>query len=343
MKIAIVSTNRTFGKGQDLSTANFKSDAAYKEYLSAQGWGACEALIVSYARAWHRQGHQVKIITNPIMGAGEIVNFQPDFGFVIHTAELFHGFPPSTKCIVYQSHRECLLTPNAWDDNCKQAHHRVATAMATDPRIIVAALSPEIKEMYCKIWPQYKDRVIVQDNPIDVDCFKHIPSGEPRKFSENGLFVAQIGPRKNQAAYAHIDNIHFVGPPFAGGFQNFPFERLIAANRYHGAWSRKQILNNYCEYGCGCLFSKLEADVMVVKEAMAAGLAFVGNGPSLNCNVRHLPWIFNVDGKEHQIRATIQMASKATNAMSNEIRKWAEDNLDTMVKSKQLLKKVGME
>jgi hypothetical protein len=107
-------------------------------------------------------------------------------------------------------------------------------------------------------------------NGIDSKMF--IFNENPSKFNKT-IYLGQITDRKNQAKYQFIDNIDFVG--------NISDERFNSKlDNYKGQWSREQVYSNLTEYANLLLLSNGEADPLVVKEALIAGLGLVLNKSS---------------------------------------------------------------
>jgi hypothetical protein len=94
----------------------------------------------------------------------------------------------------------------------------------------------------------------------------------PSKFNKT-IYLGKITNRKNQAKYQFIDNIDFVG--------NISDERFNSKlDNYKGEWSREEVYSNLTEYANLLLLSNGEADPLVVKEALIAGLGVVLNKSS---------------------------------------------------------------
>jgi len=87
------------------------------------------------------------------------------------------------------------------------------------------------------------------------------------------IYLGQIHERKNQAKYQFIDDIEFVGNIVDTRFNT-------NADNYKGHMTRDEIHNNLTDYGNLLLLSNGEADPLVVKEALIAGLGVVINKSS---------------------------------------------------------------
>jgi len=85
--------------------------------------------------------------------------------------------------------------------------------------------------------------------------------------------LGKIDKRKNQAKYQGITDIDFVG-----GCHDNLFDKTNP--NYLGEWSRDQIHEHLTDYSNMVLLSSGEADPLVVKEGLIAGLGVVVNRSS---------------------------------------------------------------
>jgi len=88
--------------------------------------------------------------------------------------------------------------------------------------------------------------------------------------------LGKITSRKNQAKYQSLTGVDFVGD-----WEDVRFNR--DCENYLGAWTREQVYQNLTEYTNLLLISEGEADPLVVKEALVAGLGVVLNRGSSAC------------------------------------------------------------
>ena len=80
--------------------------------------------------------------------------------------------------------------------------------------------------------------------------------------------MAKIEQRKGQYKYQHIPNIDFVG-----NYQDSSF--ITQSPHYLGEWNKETLYEKMTDYGNLILLSEGEADPLVVKEALMAGLGVV--------------------------------------------------------------------
>ena len=97
------------------------------------------------------------------------------------------------------------------------------------------------------------------------DLFKY---SENPMFPNKSIYLAKIEFRKRQYKYQNIPNIDFVG-----NLSNSPFNSTNP--NYLGEWDKPKLYENMTEYANLILLSEGEADPLVVKEALIAGLGVV--------------------------------------------------------------------
>jgi len=145
-------------------------------------------------------------------------------------------------------------------------------------------------------------------------------SNRKQKGNKKSLVIGKIESRKNQAQIQHhFGNdleIDFVGPISDSHFISNDFGKT----RYLGTWSREDVVKKMTDYSSLILFSAFEGDVLVVKEALAAGCSvFVSEEASLNLD-RSKPFIKilqNNDSKESIIETVKQLNEENEKYRSN--------------------------
>ena len=95
----------------------------------------------------------------------------------------------------------------------------------------------------------------------------------PLPIYKKTLYVGKITPRKNQAKYHSISSIEFVGGCIDTDFNQ-------QSIYYWGEWPREKIQDSLTKYANLLLISEGEADPLVIKEALIAGLGVVVNKSS---------------------------------------------------------------
>lgn len=165
-----------------------------------------------------------------------------------------------------------------------------------------------------------RSRVAHAPNGVDVASFRLAPEGNGRAICLGG-----IGPRKRQVEVAAATRgtavpVDFVGPldkddPVTTGFAREP--------GYLGEWSREVIARTLTEYSALVLFSRAEAQPLVVGEAFAAGLSVVLSEESARNVDTSLPFVHLVRTAE-EIPAALARAVAENTALRPAIRAHAQ-------------------
>jgi glycosyltransferase involved in cell wall biosynthesis len=254
------------------------------------GWGAVEILIWDYYNELLAAGHDVYIINiirnNPndqshheTTYCRQLINEinSGGFDFVhIHYDVIFHIIPfLQARVIGITSHYPYI-------DN--QGKHQgdgfssIFQFMIQKPGIITEkqilinfVLADKDCEFLIRAGADAK-YIHKLENGIAADKFI-CKSIKDAAYRDKTIYLGKITVRKGQARYCHLEGIHIIGPVECGrGYEGL-------AN-YQGSWSREQVYANLGDYGNLLLLSQGEADPLVVKEAMIAGLGVVINETS---------------------------------------------------------------
>ena len=103
------------------------------------------------------------------------------------------------------------------------------------------------------------------ENGVNINNFKFTEN--PSK-GDKTIYLGKITERKGQKKYQNLKNVEFIGPG-GNGIKN-----------WKGEWTREEVFNNLTHYRNLLLLSNGEADPLVVKEALIAGLGVVINETS---------------------------------------------------------------
>jgi hypothetical protein len=137
--------------------------------------------------------------------------------------------------------------------------------------------------------------------------------------------LGKITPRKNQAILQTIPGIDFVGGNHDNKFNT-------RAPNYLGAWTREQIHEGLTRYVNLLLFSEGEADPLVVKEALIAGLGIVVNRSSSENLDTSLDFITVIDDDKIEnlqyIQEKIEENKSKSLSRRREIRKYGIQHFD---------------
>jgi glycosyltransferase involved in cell wall biosynthesis len=250
------------------------------------GWGAVEILIWDYYNELLAAGHNVVIInkirSNPQDQSNPGTAYCRDliseinnggFDFVhLHYDVLFHIVPFLTSSVIgITSHYPYI---DNLDKHNSDGFTGIFNFMIQLPRAksqggqIVINLVLADKDISTLIRHGADARYIYKlENGIAADKFICKSSLEATH-RDKTIYLGKITPRKGQARYCNLEGIHIVGP----GGEGLP--------NYQGAWSRDDVYSKLGDYGNLLLLSEGEADPLVVKEAMMAGLGVVINSTS---------------------------------------------------------------
>ncbi len=248
------------------------------------GWGAVEILIWDYYNELSVAGHDVKIINkirkNPCDQSNpdtaycrELISEinQGEFDFVhLHYDVLFHIIPfLRAKVIGITSHYPYI---DNLDKHCGDGFRDIFKFMVEKPgvnadkQILINFILAD-KDIECLVANGADSRYIHKLENGIADKFTYKPSSEAAHMDKT-IYLGKITSRKGQARYCNLEGIHIVGPCGEG-----------LAN-YQGSWTRDEVYNKLTDYGNLLLLSDGEADPLVVKEAMMAGLGVVINETS---------------------------------------------------------------
>jgi glycosyltransferase involved in cell wall biosynthesis len=229
--------------------------------IPPKGWGAVESIIWDYYQELTSQGHQV-VIVNRINQNDIIKECNRHYESIIHIMYDDHiSIVPhlTAKRILYTSHMAYIT------------HHDFETFVSTyyedifkkvieyQTKITLYALSKEVEDVYKK--HGFCGKSIIMRNGATTFRTTITPQKGYRS-----LYIGKIEFRKSQYKYQTISCIDFVG-----NYQDSPFE----SSNYLGEWDKPTLYDSLTDYGNLLLLSEGEADPLVVKEALMAGLGVV--------------------------------------------------------------------
>ena len=177
-----------------------------------------------------------------------------------------------------------------------------------------------------------KDRIVKIKNGINSSLFKF--EKNPKKIDKT-LYLGKIDSRKNQYMYQSIDSIDFVGP--------LNCNRFVPNKNYVGSWTREDIHDKLTNYGNLLLLSKGEADPLVVKEALIAGLGVIVNFTS-GQNLDDKPFITLIPNDKVNdltyIKEKLDENRNISINMREEIRDYGISKFDISIECKKYISKV---
>jgi glycosyltransferase involved in cell wall biosynthesis len=131
--------------------------------------------------------------------------------------------------------------------------------------IKIHAISESIKQKYIEHGFLNEQNIRVLHNGAREDLFRYT---QTPKYPQKSIYVAKVERRKRQYKYQKIPNVVFVG-----NYQDSPFD--ITSSNYLGEWDKPTLYQQLTEYANLVLLSEGEADPLVVKEGLMAGLGVV--------------------------------------------------------------------
>jgi hypothetical protein len=129
--------------------------------------------------------------------------------------------------------------------------------------VTLNVISNSIKDVYRDCGFNKTINVICNGAREDLFDFTTNPT-----LANKSVYVAKIEKRKGQYRYQTLKGIDFVG-----NYQDSDFD--VTMSNYLGEWDKKTLYKNLTNYGNLVLLSEGEADPLVVKEALIAGLGVV--------------------------------------------------------------------
>ena len=284
------------------------------------GWGAVESIVWDYyenLRARHIDVHIVnesdppRIIHETNALAPTLVHIMYDDYIVV---------VPQLECrvIYYTSHYAYLTHPQFEQAHRGYFQRIFQVVLAVQDRVVIHAISEDIRQLYIRYgFPP--ERVRVVRNGAREDRFRFTMS--PTKF-DRSVYLAKVEYRKAQYKYQTIPEIDFVG-----NYQDSPFRRDHP--HYLGEWQRETLYHDMTEYGNLVLLSEGEADPLVVKEALMAGLGVVVSECSAANLDRDRPFITVIPNDRLHDQAYVREAIKLNRTISSlqrgAIRRYALD------------------
>jgi len=229
------------------------------------GWGAIEILIWDYAKNLEKLGHKISIINTP--DANDIIkqvqDLNPD---VVHVQYEDHfsvceHIYKHAKLVGCTSHFGYLNQLQRWGSYLKTFISGLHQTRLKNVYNFV--LSNSIKEVF-KQFQTSENKMVVTPNGANEELFKFV---ETPQYPDRSIYLAKIDYRKRQCFFQSIKDLYYAG--------NIADNRFNTYINYLGEWSKDYLYNNLTEYGNLVLLSDGEADPLVVKEALVAGLGVV--------------------------------------------------------------------
>lgn len=228
--------------------------------IPPKGWGAIESIVWGYYTELTNQGHQVIIVNRS--NVDDIIKECNRHNCIVHIMYDDHIciVPHLTaKRILYTSHMAYITNPSFQHISSRYYHDVFKKVIEYQSRITLCALSKEIEDVYKK--HGYTGKSVVLRN----GACRFRTTLTPQKASRS-VYLGKIDFRKRQFNYQTIPSIDFVG-----NYQDTDFH----SPHYLGEWDKHILYDSLTDYGNLVLLSNGEADPLVLKEALMAGLGIV--------------------------------------------------------------------
>ena len=230
------------------------------------GWGAIESLIWDYYENLKKQDIDVYIINDKLPINIVIIcnKIKPDIIHIMY--DDYIKIVPFLKCkkILYTSHFAYITSPKFGEIEYDYYYPKIfKKVIEYKGKIEINSISPMISDVYRK--HGFTGKINEICNGAREDLFRY--TLQPNK-SNQSVYVAKIEERKSQYKYQCIPDIDFVG-----NYQDSSFN--VTHTNYLGEWSKETLYEKLTEYGNMVLLSNGEADPLVIKEGLIAGLGVV--------------------------------------------------------------------
>jgi glycosyltransferase involved in cell wall biosynthesis len=230
-----------------------------------QGWGAVESIVWDYYQNLKKRNIDVHIVNtaNPSQMISECNAHSADIVHIMYDDHIV--IVPYLQCqkIYYTSHYAYLTHPMFSTHYPWYFHNIFQKVLDFQDRIEIHAISEQIAIVYRE--HGFRNSIRVVRNGAREDCFRFVATPA---YPHKSVYVAKVEFRKGQYLYQSIKNIDFVG-----NYHDSPFDTL--ATNYLGEWDKPTLYKNLTDYGNLVLLSDGEADPLVIKEALIAGLGVV--------------------------------------------------------------------
>jgi glycosyltransferase involved in cell wall biosynthesis len=289
----------------------------------SNGWGGIENTLTWITEEFLKRGQQFTLI-NSRFNYNEQINDalkEKDSIVHLHYDEYSLSIKNQNNCVlIATSHSPFHPYKNMWDEFVKNDFNRLYNS---------------IDGYYGQCELSNLHALEVNKNLKTGLCRCGIPGIQFEKFrlpkgNKKSIIIGKIEKRKNQAILQHLfsDDLYmdFVGPLSDDSF----VPNAKGKTNYLGTWSRNEVLQKLSDYSSLILLSSFEGDVLVVKEALAAGCSvIVSEQASLNLD-RTKPFIKimpNHIDKQEFIK-TVEMVNEENERYRSDIISYFNDNFE---------------
>lgn len=301
------------------------------------GWGAVEILIWDYAQTLQNLGHEVRIVNTP--NHQEIIRqcneFNADITHIQYD-DFWHVVPHINSRIKAITSHYGYIT-QVGQRPITQGYIPIVNGFKQIAnQAYIFCLSPEIKQSYIRLGIP-ENKLVVTPNGARTDLFRYSPTCE---LADQSIFLAKVDYRKRQRLAQVGANVYFVGNIDRNNSGGFIQDRF-----YHGEWTKQQIYQDLTRYANLVLLSDGEADPLVTKEAMMAGLGLVISEYSTANLDLSKPFIdvipeSRINDAGH-VKSVIESNRIKSASMRAEIRQYAEQNFSWSVLIEKYVQMIG--
>jgi hypothetical protein len=233
--------------------------------IPPNGWGAVESIVWDYYQEIISRGHIVIIVNEPTIESiiSKTNNEHPDIVYIMYDDHIAIAHDIHCERIFYMSHYAYITQNNFEQRQQRYLNNILKKVIKNQQYITLNAISSEILEVYKRYGYSGRSNVIHNGARSDLFNFLEIP-----KYPEKSIYIGKIEFRKAQYKYQQIEGIDF-----AGNYHDSPFD--VNQPNYLGEWTKTILYENLTNYANLILLSDGEADPLVVKEALIAGLGVV--------------------------------------------------------------------
>lgn len=284
------------------------------------GWGAVESIVWDYYENLKKRNIDVVIVNtpNPYAIIQETNSQSPTVVHIMYDDYIIVAPYLSCKKILYTSHYAYITHVDFETKYHSYFSGFFKTAILNQHIITMHLISNELAQVYRKHGFRGKINILSNGAREDLFVYSDLP-----KHKEKSIYLAKIEFRKCQYKYQKLENIDFVG-----NYHDSPFEKN--KSNYLGEWDKKTLYENLSNYANLILLSEGEADPLVVKEALIAGLGLVISECSCANLDQSLPFITIVPNEKLNDLEYVNQAIIENRRISLEnrdsIRKYGLDN-----------------
>jgi hypothetical protein len=296
------------------------------------GWGAVEILIWDYYNELTRLGHIVTIInTKYIIEIINIVN-NGNFDFVHLHYDVYYVILHHLLCpkIAITSHYPYI---DQVEKHKSDGYDKIFDFLVNQDQYYNFVLAEKDLQSFIR-YGANSQKICKIKNGINSTEFRF----DPLSTFDKTIYLGKITSRKNQSKYQQIECIDFVGNNHDSQFRTW-------MPNYLGEWTRTRIHNELTNYTNLLLLSEGEADPLVVKEALIAGLGVVINTSSAENLDHSLDFITIIEDNKmddlNYVKMKIEENKTISRSKRKEIHDYGVNQFDISIEVNKYIEMVG--